>query len=103
MAYYSLTTYGERRTGESVWNRRTILPYVVHPTLLPYDFSVFEPGDEPTDVRPAPERDRPSEGCQLAVHTAQTAYRRRGPTSRRSAESHPGLRSPSTRFLDDSP
>src|SRR6266511_5582180 len=24
-------------------------------------------GDEPADVRPAPERDRPSEGCQLAV------------------------------------
>src|SRR5207245_3799430 len=24
-------------------------------------------GIEPTDVRPAPERDRPTEGCQLAV------------------------------------
>ena len=36
------------------------------PTFSLYAF-VFEPRDEPTDVRPAPERDRPTEGCQLAV------------------------------------
>src|SRR5207247_8406060 len=35
-------------------------------------------GIEPTDARPAPERDRPTEGCQLAVLTCARTVARRG-------------------------
>jgi hypothetical protein len=60
----SRTIVEENRQGEPY---TTVFLDVVPRRLFSTPFVFSNLGIEPTDVRPAPERDRPSEGCQLAV------------------------------------
>jgi len=60
----------ENDAGEKVVAKKDVrilhTPFFTY-GLLPALLFVSNLGIEPTDVRPAPERDRPTEGCQLAV------------------------------------
>src|SRR5207253_8561755 len=93
MTYYSLQRHGEP-SRKAVTERRPRRPETSFRDAPPRRcFVVSNLGIEPTDVRPAPERDRPSEGCQLAVlsirlrseasQPTQLRQWRHGKTSRR--------------------